>query len=67
MASRLDNFLVVPTDRFGEKMRDQVEQRLKFLTAGGPMDKNTDVMDEVLTELKSEGLYYESEKTMKRQ
>jgi nucleolar protein 56 len=35
---------------------------LKFLTAGGPMEKNTDVMDEVLKELKSEGLYFETEK-----
>jgi nucleolar protein 56 len=38
-----------------------MEQRLKFLTAGGEMDKNTDVMDEVLTELRAEGLYFDCE------
>ncbi len=43
-------------------MKEQVEERLKFLTAGGPMAKNSDAMDEVLNELKAEGLYIDSEK-----
>ena len=43
-------------------MKEQVEERLKFLTAGGPMAKNSDAMDEVLNELKTEGLYIDSEK-----
>lgn len=43
-------------------MKEQVEERLKFLTAGGPMAKNSDAMDEVLNELKNEGLYIDSEK-----
>lgn len=42
-------------------MKDQVEQRLKFFTAGGELDKNNDVMDEVLTELKEEGLYFDTQ------
>ena len=28
MASRLDNYLVNPTNKFGEKLREQVERRL---------------------------------------
>lgn len=28
MAARLDNFLVSPTNRFGEKLKEQVERRL---------------------------------------
>lgn len=31
MASRLDNFLIKPTNKFGEKMRDQVEHRLSHM------------------------------------
>lgn len=65
LASRLDNFLINPTTKFGEKMREQVEQRLKFLADGDPQQKNEDVMEEVLNELKAENLYVESEKKQK--
>ncbi|CAD8052834.1 unnamed protein product [Paramecium sonneborni] len=67
IASRLDHFLIQPTEKFGIKLKDQMEQRLKFLTAGGELNKNTDIMDEVLTELKGEGLYFESEKQLTKQ
>lgn len=43
-----------------------MEQRLKFLTGSGEIEKNTDVMDEVLTELKGEGLYFESERQLNK-
>jgi hypothetical protein len=34
---------------------------LKHLTGGGPLEKNSDVMTEVLDELKNDGLYFDSE------
>jgi len=59
LASRLDCYSVVPTGRFGEKMKEQVEERLQFLETGATCQKNIDVMKEVLDELKSENLYFE--------
>lgn len=38
-------------------MKQQVEDRLTFLADGTKTRKNLDVMEEVLTELKSENLY----------
>jgi len=38
-----------------------VEDRLKFLSTGEKTEKNEDVMEQTLNELKAEGLYYESE------
>lgn len=66
MAARLDQFLVNPTDKFGMRMKDQMEQRLKHLTGGGEMEKNVDVMTEVLDELKGEGMYFENEKQLRK-
>jgi len=48
MAARLDYFLINPTNRFGEKLKSQVDERLKFLTQGGKTTKNIDAMDEIL-------------------
>ncbi|XP_014470469.1 PREDICTED: nucleolar protein 56 [Dinoponera quadriceps] len=50
MASRLDCFLDVPTNVFGEKLRQQVEDRLKFFETGEIPQKNIDVMKEALKE-----------------
>lgn len=67
LAARLDHFLVNPTNRFGEKMKSQVEARLKFLATGGETEKNLDVMEQVLNELKEENLYSEKpEKKLKK-
>lgn len=62
IAARLDSFLVNPVNRFGEKLKSQVENRLKFVKGDlqEDLDKNEDVMAEVLNELKSEGVYYNS-------
>lgn len=60
LASRLDAYAVLPTGKFGEKMKEQVEERLTFLETGAPTHKNLDVMKEVLDELKAENLYFES-------
>merc|ERR1712228_1037569 len=34
IACRIDNFADVPTNKFGEKLHEQVEQRLKFYDTG---------------------------------
>merc|ERR1711896_96970 len=44
LASRIDCFSDVATNVFGEKMKDQVEERLAFLTEGTRPRKNIDVM-----------------------
>lgn len=66
MAARIDNFAVKPTDRFGLKMREQVEKRLDFLETGEAMDKNEDVMAEIMNELIEEKLYVNTEKKKKK-
>jgi nucleolar protein 56 len=58
IASRLDSFSENPTSKFGETLKEQMEERLTFLSSGTKPRKNKDAMKEVLDELKSEGLYY---------
>jgi len=58
IASRVDCFSVDPTPKFGESLKDQVEERLKFLASGTKPRKNKEAMDEVIKELKSDGLFY---------
>lgn len=48
MASRIDCFLEVQTNVFGEKLRQQVEDRLKFYETGEIPKKNIDVMKEAV-------------------
>lgn len=43
------------TAKFGEKMRDQVEDRLKFYESGEAPKRNVDVMAAVIKELREEG------------
>lgn len=59
IASRLDSFAVEPNAKFGEKLKEQMEERLLFLATGTKPKKNSEAMKEVLAELKDEGLYYE--------
>ena len=60
IAARIDSFSEgLPTTKFGETLKDQIEERLTFLASGAKPRKNKDAMKEVLEELKSEGLYYE--------
>ena len=40
IASRIDNFSEVPTTRFGDALKVQVEERLKFYDSGAPPTKN---------------------------
>uniref|UniRef100_A0A7S3HYU7 Nucleolar protein 56 n=1 Tax=Favella ehrenbergii TaxID=182087 RepID=A0A7S3HYU7_9SPIT len=58
IASRIDCFSEYPTAKIGESLRDQVEERLKFIASGTKPRKNKEAMEEVLQELKQEGLFY---------
>lgn len=63
IAARIDSFSEgLPTTKFGETLKDQIEERLTFLASGTKPRKNKDAMKEVLEELKQEGLYYETAK-----
>uniref|UniRef100_A0A8C5Q170 Nucleolar protein 56 n=1 Tax=Leptobrachium leishanense TaxID=445787 RepID=A0A8C5Q170_9ANUR len=50
IASRIDCFSEIPTSVFGEKLREQVEERLAFYETGEAPRKNLDVMKEALVE-----------------
>ncbi|XP_015275268.1 PREDICTED: nucleolar protein 56 [Gekko japonicus] len=50
IASRIDCFSEVPTSVFGDKLREQVEERLAFYETGEPPRKNLDVMKEAVVE-----------------
>jgi len=58
IASRVDCFSEAPTSKFGESLKDQIEERLKFVTSGVKPRKNKDVMNDVIGELTKEGLFY---------
>lgn len=51
IASRIDAFLEANTDAFGNKLREQVEERLRFYEEGVAPRKNLDVMQEVIGKL----------------
>merc|ERR1719413_106478 len=51
IASRIDCFSDESTTIFGEKLRDQVEERLLFLTEGTTPRKNLEVMQEAIKEV----------------
>jgi len=51
IASRIDSFSDEPNTLFGEKLREQVEERLKFYETGKAPRKNADVMNSVVKEL----------------
>ncbi|NXY89184.1 NOP56 protein, partial [Alcedo cyanopectus] len=50
IASRIDCFSEVPTSVFGDKLREQVEERLAFYETGEPPRKNLEVMKEAVLE-----------------
>merc|ERR1712226_1577329 len=52
IASRIDCFSDEATTLFGEKLKDQVEERLAFLTEGTTPRKNIEVMQEAIKEVK---------------
>ena len=50
IASRIDCFTEHPNTVFGEKLRDQVEERMKFFETGEIPRKNVEVMKEAVKE-----------------
>jgi nucleolar protein 56 len=67
IASRVDCFSEQPTDKFGEGLKVQMEERLKFLASGAKPRKNKDAMGAVINELKSEGLFYGDKVRVKKE
>lgn len=47
IATRIDSFSDEPTKIYGEKLREQVEERLRFYETGAAPRKNMDVMEEI--------------------
>jgi hypothetical protein len=45
----------IPTAKYGERLKDQVEERLRFYDSGEAPRKNIDVMRAVMEELRAEG------------
>jgi len=54
LACRIDSFSEVPTDKFGQNFRTQVEERLEFYKSGKTPRKNIDVMQKTLEEVDSD-------------
>ncbi|KAF9576066.1 snoRNP complex protein nop56 [Mortierella alpina] len=52
IASRIDCFSELPTTKFGEAMKEQVEERLEFYESGATPSKNADTMKKVIDNLK---------------
>uniref|UniRef100_A0A3Q2Y9X1 Nucleolar protein 56 n=1 Tax=Hippocampus comes TaxID=109280 RepID=A0A3Q2Y9X1_HIPCM len=53
IASRIDCFSELPSSVFGDKLREQVEERLSFYETGDLPRKNVDVMKEAVKEVSS--------------
>ncbi|KAK1136633.1 snoRNP complex protein nop56 [Melipona bicolor] len=66
IASRIDCFTDIPTNIFGEKLRQQVEDRLKFYETGEVPKKNIDVMKEALEETAQVTASVEQESSKKK-
>ena len=54
IASRIDCFSEHATNVFGSKLKEQVEDRLKFFETGDIPKKNMDVMNEAIAMIKTE-------------
>ncbi|CAN7974777.1 unnamed protein product [Ixodes persulcatus] len=54
LASRIDCFSDLPTTIFGQRLKEQVEDRLKFYETGDIPRKNVDVMTDALAEVTAE-------------
>ena len=61
IASRIDSFIEEPTSAYGEQLRDQVEERLRFYDTGETPRKNVDVMSAVASRLRAGCLLYTSD------
>jgi RNA processing factor Prp31 len=66
IAARIDCFNDFPTDIFGTKLKEQVEDRLKFFESGDVPKKNVDVMKEAIEEAKAANELESSKKKKKK-
>ncbi|GFR43940.1 hypothetical protein Agub_g5079 [Astrephomene gubernaculifera] len=71
IASRIDCFMDSATSVFGEKMREQVEERLRFYEEGVAPRKNSNVMGEAMevvkTQLETEAKEEDGDKKKKKE
>jgi len=51
IAARIDSFSEVPNSKYGEKLKEQVEDRLTFYDSGATPKKNIDCMREAAAEV----------------
>ncbi|KAI8320166.1 Nop domain-containing protein [Martensiomyces pterosporus] len=51
IASRIDCYTDAPTNKFGEALRQQVEDRLNFYETGAQPSKNSETMEKVIKQL----------------
>merc|ERR1711963_1293974 len=66
IASRIDCFSEVSAKLFGEKLKEQVEDRLKFYESGDLPKKNVDAMQEAIAAVKEEADAFEEVKHKKK-
>ncbi|CAN8000113.1 unnamed protein product [Ixodes pacificus] len=65
LASRIDCFSDLPTTIFGQRLKEQVEDRLKFYETGDIPRKNVDVMTDALAEVTAEAATLKKKKKKK--
>merc|ERR1739844_59574 len=66
IASRIDCFAEHATNILGSKLKEQVEDRLKFFETGDIPKKNMDVMNEALETIKKEESEFKTKEKMKK-
>merc|ERR1711874_409194 len=66
IASRIDCFTEHATNVFGTKLKEQVEDRLKFFETGDIPKKNMDVMNEALETIKKEESEFKTKEKKKK-
>jgi nucleolar protein 56 len=64
IAARIDCFIDTPTSKFGEILKEQVEERLMFYENGTTPRKNADAMSQALKEIGMQDLDVEEEEAM---
>ncbi|KAI6083216.1 Nop domain-containing protein [Hypoxylon rubiginosum] len=55
IASRIDNFAEQPSKKFGDALKQQVEDRLEFYASGKRPSKNAEVMDKAMADILADG------------
>merc|ERR1719242_2814746 len=66
IASRIDCFSEISTKLYGEKLKEQVEDRLKYYESGDLPKKNVDAMQEAIAAVKEEATTFEEVKKKKK-